>query len=65
MKKEQEVAQANVAANQPEPAETTTAVAEKETTAAIGIGFRAYLSVEDALALKKFFEDRQIKFEAI
>lgn len=64
LKKEQEVAQANVAANQPEPAETTTAVAEKEQQRN-WIGFRAYLSVEDALALKKFFEDRQIKFEAI
>jgi hypothetical protein len=64
LKKEQEVAQANVAANQPEPAETTTAVAEKEPQRN-WIGFRAYLSVEDALALKKFFEDRQIKFEAI
>lgn len=42
MKKEQEVAQANVAANQPEPAETTTAVAEKEQQRN-WIGFRAYL----------------------
>ena len=64
LKKEQEVAQENVAANQPEPAETTTAVSEKEPQRN-WIGFRAYLSVEDALALKKFFEDRQIKFEAI
>ena len=63
-KEEQEVAQENVAANQPEPAETTTAVSEKEPQRN-WIGFRAYLSVEDALALKKFFEDRQIKFEAI
>lgn len=63
LKKEQEVAQANVAADQPAPAEATAVVEEEPQRD--WIGFRAYLSREDALALKKFFEDRQIKFEAI
>ena len=61
LKKEREVAQASVTADQPAPAE---AVVEEEPQRD-WIGFRAYLSREDALALKKFFEDRQIKFEAI
>lgn len=63
LKKEQEVAQASVAADQPAPAEATAVVEEEPQRD--WIGFRAYLSREDALALKKFFEDRQIKFEAI
>ena len=63
LKKEQEVVQTSVAADQPAPAEATAVVEEEPQRD--WIGFRAYLSREDALALKKFFEDRQIKFEAI
>ena len=66
LKKEQETVQESipVAQSTTTPALNTSAANEEEPQRN-WIGFRAYLSVEDALALKKFFGDRQIKFEAI
>ena len=66
LKKEQETVQESIPVAQPTTAPALNALAANEEEPQRNwIGFRAYLSVEDALALKKFFEDRQIKFEAI
>ena len=64
LKKEQEVVQTSVAADQPAPAEATAVVEEEPQRD--WIGFRAYLSREDALALKestwKSEQDRKVLF---
>ena len=62
-RKAEEVAKTEKAAVQPTP--NTEVPTEDDETPRMWISFKAYLSVDDAQALKSFFETRNIDFAAI
>ena len=63
--REAEVSARKAAEQAPEPVHTPTAIVCEQDQQKTWLSFKALLSVDDALALREFFEARAIEFSAL